>query len=137
MNNEEYPLFSLFHIGHSIQLLNKRSEKNLGLSLVQWGLLKCLIDMPASSAHLLAKAVGVQPSSLTQTLKRLQRKHLIFITEDPKDSRKKLISITRLGKEVLDNTALSIKRWSKELSALEKDLYRVRSYLQDRLSSEA
>ena len=137
MNDTERPLFSLFHIGNSIQALNKRSEKTMGLSLVQWCLLRCLIDMPASSAHLLAKAVGVHPSTLTQTLKRLERKNFIFITEDPKDSRKKLISITRSGRDVLEVTGASIDDWSRDLSILGEDLHRVRSYLQGRLSKEA
>jgi DNA-binding MarR family transcriptional regulator len=136
MNEVERPLFSLFHIGNSIQALNKHSEKTLGISLVQWCLLRCLIDMPASSANSLAKAVSVHPSTLTQTLKRLDRKNFIFITEDPKDSRKKLISITRSGKDVLEKTGVNIQEWTKDLSVLEGDLHRLRSYLQDQVNKE-
>lgn len=136
MNETERPLFSLFHIGNSIQTLNKRSEKRTGLSLVQWCFLKYLIDMPASSAQKLAKAVGVHPSTLTQTLKRLERKGFIFITEDPIDSRRKLISITRSGRDSLESTSSIIKEWSKDLSTLGSDLSRVRSYLEGTLARE-
>lgn len=102
MSDLEHSLLTLFQIGVSIQNFNKRLEKSLGLSLVQWCLLKRLIDMPATPAHALAKAVGVHPSTLTQTLKRLERKNYIFITDDSKDYRKKLIAITRSGKKILE-----------------------------------
>lgn len=134
MKDAERPLFSLFRIGNSIQALNKRTEKYCGLSLVQWCLLKYLIDMPGSSAQLLAKAVGVHPSTLTQTLKRLEKKKFIFITEDPKDSRKKLISITRAGKYTLETTAGNVQVWTKDLSILGDDLDRVQSHLFHQLS---
>ena len=129
MNNSERPFFSLFHIGISIHQLNKRSEKQLGLSLVQWCLLKTLIDMPATSAQSLSAAVGVHPSTLTQTLKRLERKEYIFITEDPTDSRKKLISITRSGKNILESASKKMKARLKELIGFEKELSTLQSLL--------
>jgi len=129
----EQPLFSLFHIGNSIQAFNKRSEKKLGLSLVQWCLLKRLIDMPATPAHSLASSVGVHPSTLTQTLKRLERKKLVFVMSDPKDSRKKLVSITRSGMELLQRTESHLKKCSQGLSILSEDLARIGSHLQDQL----
>ena len=137
MSEQEQSLFSLFHIGISIHTLNRQSEKDSGLSLVQWCLLKCLIDMPAASAHSLSTAVGVHPSTLTQTLKRLERKKYIFITEDPKDSRKKLISITRVGKEAMENTSVRMGDWSQNLSLLGQDLHRVRSFLQAQVNQGA
>jgi len=133
MKDREPPLFSLFQIGNSIQAFNKRSEKKLGLSLVQWCLLKRLIDMPATPAHSLAASVGVHPSSLTQTLKRLERKKLIFIICDPKDSRKKLISITRAGMELVQKTETELEKCSEELSKLGGDLDIITSHLQNQL----
>jgi DNA-binding MarR family transcriptional regulator len=134
MKSSELSFISLFHIGIAIHQLNKRAEKSLGLSLVQWCLLKCLVDMPASSAHALSSAVGVHPSTLTQTLKRLERKQFIFIMEDPKDCRKKLISITRLGKAALDMTSDQLENWSKHLMGMEKELLRVQAGLAERLN---
>lgn len=123
------PLFSLFHTGVAIQQFNRRTEKRLGLSLVQWCLLKQLINMPAVSAHLLAKAVGVHPSTLTQTLKRLEKKEYVFIVEDPKDSRKKLVSITRSGKSVLESTTIRMSALSKRLAACESELESLQAHL--------
>lgn len=133
MSINELPMISLFHIGNAIQTLNKRFEKNFGLSLVQWCLLKVLIDMPSSPAHSLADAVGVHPSTLTQTLKRLERKKFIFITEDPRDSRKKLISITRSGKEALDQVGQKMSKWTSELLEINSNLFKIRDHLQNQL----
>lgn len=134
MSELDRPLFSLFHIGISIHHMNKRSERRLGLSLVQWCILKHLVDMPATSAYALAKAAGVHPSTLTQTLKRLDRKKYIFITDDPTDSRKKLISLTRSGKGALDIANETMSAWSHDLSSLGVELSRVNSFLQKQIS---
>ncbi|GIL16820.1 MAG: hypothetical protein BroJett040_05710 [Oligoflexia bacterium] len=134
MNKMERHFISLFHIGIAIHHFNKHSERYLGLSLVQWCLLKHLIDMPAVSAHALAKAVGIHPSSLTQTLKRLERKKYIFIIGDPQDTRKKVISITRSGKDILDTTSEKMNNWSKGLSGLGNELVSIQSYLEIQVS---
>ncbi len=81
--------------------LNKGAEARLGLSLVQYHLLATLRDMPGCSPQNLAGTVGMHPSTLTQSLKRLQRKGAIFVAEDPKDSRKKILTMTRVGCELL------------------------------------
>ena len=77
--------------------LNKSAESQLGLSLVQYHLLVILRDMPGSSPQKLAEAAGMHPSTLTQSLKRLKKKEVLFIGKDPKDSRKKILSVTRKG----------------------------------------
>jgi len=136
MSNSESHLISLFQIGIAIHQLNRRSEKYMGLSLVQWCLLKHLIDMPAVPAHSLAKVVGVHPSTLTQTLKRLEKKKYIFIIGDPKDTRKKLISITRLGKEILDSTSEKMTSWSKGFSDISDELVSIQSCLQEQVIKE-
>jgi len=120
-------LVSLFHLGLSIHHLNQKTEKKLGLSLGQWVLLKHLIEMPATSAHTLAAAVGVHPSTLTQSMKRLEDRGLLFITEDPRDSRTKLIAITRKGKVALDQADATLKTNLKRFSKLNPDLVVLRN----------
>lgn len=115
MKNKEDSLFTLMRLGVVIQNFNKNSERKMGLSLVQWCTLQTLIDMPGVSAHALAKSVGVHPSTITQTLKRLQRKQLVFSAADPCDSRRKMISITRQGKDFLLNVDKQAKEWSVDL----------------------
>lgn len=108
MKNLENSLFSLFKFSNNLQQLNKDIERDLGLSLVQWCVLRRLVDRPAISAQQLAKIVGVHPSTLTQTLARLKKKGFIFVGSDPLDARKKVVSITRLGKQQMDSAAVSL-----------------------------
>lgn len=134
MSGSNEPLFSLFDLGVSIHNLNLQSEKRLGISLGQWCFLKKLIDMPATSAHAFANAVGVHPSTLTQALKRLHARNYVFITEDPKDSRKKLISITREGKDALERADKILETHSKGLNAIGSELSKIRGHLKNHLA---
>ncbi len=136
MNDLDQSLFSLLDIGNSIHQFNKQSERRVGVSLVQWCLLKRLIDMPSASAQSLAAEVGVHPSTLTQSIKRLERKNFIFVIVDPKDSRKKLISITRHGKESLENTTIHMRTWLKEMEAFGDKIQRLSFLLQDKILKE-
>lgn len=82
--------------------LNRAAGKSLGLSLVQYHLLVTLRDMPGCSPQKLASEIGMHPSTLTQSLRRLLRKGAIYIGEDPKDSRKKLLTMTRDGLALIE-----------------------------------
>ncbi len=101
---------TLFHLTLALHHLNRDVERRYNLSLVQLSVLMKLRHLPASSALALAKAVGVHPSTLTQTLGRLKRKEFVFVTEDPKDSRKKLIVLTKSGKEAADSACQRLEK---------------------------
>jgi DNA-binding MarR family transcriptional regulator len=81
--------------------LNRGAEHKLGLSLVQYHLLVTLKDMPGCSPQRLADGAGMHPSSLTPTLRRLLKKKALFVAEDPKDSRKKILSLSRRGHSMI------------------------------------
>lgn len=83
--------------------LNKAAEGRLGLSLVQFRLLEALKDMPGCAPQRLAQQVGMHPSSLTQSLKRLQKKEALFMDHDPRDHRKKILSLTRRGMQLMQS----------------------------------
>ena len=97
-----HPFYHVFQLGLKIQHFGQKLEIEAGISLAQWSILKQLVDHPASSALSLAHTVGIQPSTLTQALKRLEKKDFIYLEKDPSDSRKKILSLTRAGKLVLD-----------------------------------
>lgn len=122
-------LFVLDEISGAIHQLNQRAEKNFGLSLVQWNCLKRLVDLPASSADALAKALDLHPSSLTQTLKRLEKKNFLHLGDDPSDSRRRLISITREGKQALDRLSRGLERDGRALEDLYSELVQIREAL--------
>ncbi|MBS1958170.1 MAG: MarR family transcriptional regulator [Bdellovibrionales bacterium] len=100
--------------------LNKGAESHLGLSLVQYYLLMMLRDMPGCSPQKLAVAVGMHPSSLTQSLKRLKKKRALYVAEDPKDSRKKILSLSREGLELLEKFSSGFRDLFKEGEFLDR-----------------
>lgn len=126
---EKTEFLSLFRIGISIHNFNKISEREVGLSLVQWCLLRKLIDMPAASAFSLAKEVGIHPSTLTQTLKRLDKKGFVFATDDPKDSRRKLVSLTRTGRKAMQIAEEKMSVWRMNFSEVKNELLKVQQCL--------
>jgi DNA-binding MarR family transcriptional regulator len=81
--------------------LNKAIEEKLGLSLVQYHLLRILKDKPGCTLQRLAQTVGMHPSTLTQSIKRFLKKKLIYVEEDPRDSRKKIVGITMQGNNII------------------------------------
>jgi DNA-binding MarR family transcriptional regulator len=89
--------------------LNKSAELSLGVSLVQYHVLVTLREMPGCSPQQLAEAVGMHPSTLTQSLKRLHRKGVLFMADDPRDARRKILNITRQGQQMLVNAPKIIK----------------------------
>lgn len=97
MERAEY----LFKTSLNIQQLNRRLEKAVGLSLVQWHVLRRVLELPGSAAGVLAKEIGVHPGTLTPLLKRLQGKGYLFLEPDALDARKKTILISREGKTKL------------------------------------
>ncbi len=82
--------------------LNKTAESQLELSLVQYHLLSCIKESPGTSPQVIAQKAGIHPSSLTPSMKRLEKRKLLFVGEDPRDSRKKILSLTFEGKKVMD-----------------------------------
>jgi|GEM_PF-1132078 len=131
MAAHRHPLKSVFHVSLLLHNLNKEAERRTGLSIVQWSLLKHVLEMPGTSAQELSEAVKLHPSTLSQSLKRLIRKELILVLEDPRDSRKKVISLTRNGKEALDQAERQMKEIAASLTRAEKELY----FLEECLSS--
>ena len=89
----------LVEVSLAIHNLNKSAEQRLGLSLVQFHILSALLELPGCSPLELAQMSGVHPSTLTQTLKILERKGLILIDKHPKDSRRKILLATRQGRD--------------------------------------
>lgn len=113
--------------------VNKTLESKCGLSVVQWYLLKNLLNMPAVSPLVLAKALGVTPGTLTQTLTRLDRKKLLFMCDDPNDARKKMISITRLGRDTLENVDREYERAFAGIELFESAIAQLDEYLKTKV----
>ncbi len=99
MNERVTKLVKMSLVFHN---LNKVVEHDLGLSLVQYHLLVHLKSRPGISPQSLAKIAGMHPSTLTQSMKRLGKRDFLFVGEDPKDSRKKMLTLTFSGNQAID-----------------------------------
>lgn len=88
-------------IGLSVDLhnLNAGVQRRYDISIVQWLVLKKIVEQPGLSAGTLAEISGVQPSTLTPTITRLESMGLIFIQERPSDLRRKLLVASWKGLE--------------------------------------
>ncbi len=117
----------------SLNHINKMLESKCGLSLVQWYLLKTLLEMPAVSPQNLAKALRVTPGTLSQALARLEKKDLLFVREDPKDARRKMISITRAGKERLERAGAEFDRAFAGSGRVDREMNEVTGFLRDKV----
>jgi DNA-binding MarR family transcriptional regulator len=124
-------LSAVSSIGALLSHLNKDAERRTGMTIVQWCVLNQMIRMPASSAQRISDAVKVHPSTLTQTLKRLEHKGLIFIAQDPRDSRRKLISVTRMGADAIARSRLEMARIEGRLESIAAKLRAVESHLEE------
>ncbi len=89
----------LVNLSVDLHNLNALCQKNMKLSLVQWLVLRKIIQLPASSASALAEATGVHTSTMSPTLNRLEEMELIYVFERAKDQRRKMILVSRLGFE--------------------------------------
>jgi DNA-binding MarR family transcriptional regulator len=131
----ERSLLLLSKIGIQIHHLNRRFEAR-GMSIVQWCVLRNLVALPGSSAQELAAAVGVHPSTLTQSLKRLEQKKFLFVEDHPKDSRKKVLWATREGNEAVEQLSKEASSLLQFLSKIEAELISVDSALDRTLALE-
>jgi DNA-binding MarR family transcriptional regulator len=131
----EGSISELIELNLQLLQINRRLEAQCGVSMVQWSLLKNLIARPAASPQVLAKALGITPGTLSQALSRLERRDLLFTCDDPSDARKKMISITRLGKEALDRAENIYKEAFFEMQPVNQELHDINILLKDRVKS--
>lgn len=122
-------LYDLFYVSLGVHHLSRTLERQLGLSFVQWYLLRHLVDLPAISAQRFASAVGLHPSTLTQSIKRLRKKRYLVIEEDPRDSRRKIIAITRQGRDALKGADGQLEMHFSGLRQIAAALSKLRTYL--------
>ncbi|MEZ0393262.1 MAG: MarR family winged helix-turn-helix transcriptional regulator [Pseudobdellovibrionaceae bacterium] len=116
MGEEFLAVSHLISIARTVQELNFRFEKKYDLSLAQWLVLSHLRNLPGCSALHLSDALSVHPSSLTPALKRLKRKGLLKVSDDPRDSRRKNLWLTREGAKQMESLTPSIRTLFKEIN---------------------
>ena len=90
----------------------------LGLTVIEWYILRALYDQDGQHASELARAVGRAATSFTPNLDKLQNKGLIERRADPADRRAVRIYLTESGKNCKKSVLDSAKAVDKELAAV-------------------
>ena len=99
------------------QMFN-RAVQSLGLSVIEWYILRALYDSDGQHASELARSVGRAATSFTPNLDKLQKKNLIERRPDPSDRRAVRIFLTDEAIEQRDDiigNAEELDRQIKEL----------------------
>ena len=82
-------------------IMDRFSENGIGLTKVQWLLLKILYEMNGESQHNLAFLTNRDKASLTRLLTTMEKKNLVARIPSETDQRVNLIYITTNGEKIL------------------------------------
>jgi DNA-binding MarR family transcriptional regulator len=84
----------------SVDQYYRRIIRPLGLTVIEWYIMRALFDQDGQHASELARAVGRAATSFTPNLDKLQEKGLIERQADPNDRRAVRIYLTESGSKL-------------------------------------
>tara|TARA_R100000951_G_scaffold62681_1_gene52579 strand:+ start:251 stop:706 length:456 start_codon:yes stop_codon:yes gene_type:complete len=93
---EEYIDFNLRHAWHKISRMYNQKAKIHGLTM-SIGFILLIVDKEGTPSTQLGPRMGMEPTSLSRTLKTMESKGLIFRKTDKDDKRKVLILLSEEG----------------------------------------
>jgi len=102
----------------NIDQIFRRAVRPLGLSVIEWYIMRALYEEDGRHASDLASAVGRAATSFTPNLDKLQDKGLIERRPDPGDRRAVRIFLTKAGKQKRDAILASADDVDKEIQEL-------------------
>lgn len=73
-----------------------------GITTTQLGMLRILCDMGSMSQNDLGSGMGIDKASMAKWIEQLDRKGYVDRTENPKDRRIKTVSVTKSGKNLVE-----------------------------------
>ncbi len=121
------------------KLYNEEAARYGGTMSVGYVLLKIdpVLGAPSTS---LAPKLGMEPTSLSRTLKKMEEKGLIYREQNPNDGRSVLIKLTDLGLKMRDKSKETVLRFnevlnesipSKELETFKKVSHQILELIND------
>lgn len=93
---EEYIDFNLRHAWHKISRMYNQKAKIHGLTM-SIGFILLIVDKEGTPSTQLGPRMGMEPTSLSRTLKTMEGKGLIYRKVDKEDKRKVLILLSEEG----------------------------------------
>jgi MarR family transcriptional regulator, organic hydroperoxide resistance regulator len=95
-----------------------RVVQPLGLTIIEWYILRALYERDGQHASELARAVGRAATSFTPNLDKLQEKGLIERRPDPSDRRAVHIYLTRQAEQYREDILESAERIDQQLGKM-------------------
>ncbi len=95
----------------------RRVVQPLGLTVIEWYILRALYQKDGQHASDLAQSVGRAATSFTPNLDRLSEKKLVERRPDPQDRRAVCIFLTDQGKEMQDDVLKAAKQVDKDIAS--------------------
>jgi MarR family transcriptional regulator, organic hydroperoxide resistance regulator len=96
---EEYIDFNLRHAWHKISRMYNQKAAAHGMTM-SIGFILLIVDKEGTPSTQLGPRMGMEPTSLSRTLRTMETKGLIYRKIDEVDKRKVLIFLTKEGVEV-------------------------------------
>jgi len=95
-----------------------RVVQPLGLTIIEWYILRALYERDGQHASELARAVGRAATSFTPNLDKLQEKGLIERRPDPSDRRAVHIYLTQAAEECREDIVSSAEKVDNQLQTM-------------------
>jgi DNA-binding MarR family transcriptional regulator len=90
----------LWALDHALHRTSKRLKTTLGVTAPQRLVLRFLGRFPGVTAGQLARALHVDPGTLSASVRRLEARGLVERRRDPADTRRVTLGLTRQGRAV-------------------------------------
>lgn len=112
MKPEETIDFHIRWVWAKISRLYNQEAASYG-STMSVGYILLNIDKEGTHSTKLGPKMGMEPRSLTRTLKTMEELGLIYREDDPSDGRMVLIFLTKKGVEMRDRAATVVRRFNE------------------------
>lgn len=99
----------LWRLNHALERASHRMNKVLGLTAQQRFLLRCIGRFPGITPGDAARALHVDPGTVSSTVRRLEAKNLVRRSKDPTDSRRTTLGLTSKGRSLDRPEARSVE----------------------------
>ncbi|MFO0675472.1 MAG: MarR family transcriptional regulator [Polyangiaceae bacterium] len=88
----------LWRLNHALERVSHRMERTLGLTAQQRFMVRCVGRFPGIAPGEVARALHLDPGTVSSTLRRLEEKGLVRRDKDPDDSRRTSLHLTARGR---------------------------------------
>lgn len=111
---EDYVDFHLRHAWHKVSRMYNQKAKANGLTM-SIGFILLIVDREGTPSTQLGPRMGMEPTSLSRTLKTMETKGYIYREIDKEDKRKVLIFLTPQGVELRKEVRTKVVHFNEKL----------------------